>query len=103
MLVLQLHMVIEASHSALVVTASGGGLVATTPSGPGQAVLRWRDRVPNQPTEQATHFWNGQWKQLVAQAPPFSATRARMTVSMACAKSAKVMCRRQPSHLRTAY
>ncbi len=80
---------------------SGSRLVSPSPPGPGQGLLGWQQRVPDQATEQAPHFWNGERDQVGAQEPPFSATRKRMTLSMACAKSARVMCRYQPSHLRT--
>ena len=103
-LVLQLQFGIEPCQSSLVVTAAGDGLVASSPPGPGERPLRWQQRVPDHAADQAARF-----RALPAPSAgpgrrpgaPVSATGVQMTVSMAGANSAKVMCRYQPCHLRT--
>jgi CheY-like chemotaxis protein len=102
-LILQLQLVSESCQSSLVVTPSGDGLMPSAPVRPLQAPLWRRDHGPHQPAQQPAHFRHGQRDQLAAATSPFSPACSRITVSMACANMAKVMCRYQPAHLRTSY
>jgi hypothetical protein len=98
-LVLQPHLSSEIPESLLVVTSFGPRLMASTPHGPAEDLLRRSERLPHETIDQASHFRNGYWQESSVESPFFSASsRARMrtTARYARASIASVICRYQP-------